>query len=212
MNRFDEAMNSALSNPKYNILTGRAPDIRRRLAEAAGDLLDRFIQSLIERLSLPELTGSGINASVLFGIFIFVAVTATAFIIYFTVKRVKNRAAYRTASDILHGVDIKIKTVDSLLAEAADFAQNGCYRDAVRYEFIALLLALNQKNVVHLQDYKTNGQLKNEVKQNGAQIYDGFCMAAETFNRVWFGNKTAGAELYGNNNKLTAALIGGRSG
>ena len=208
MNRFDDAMERALLNPRYNVLAGRTPDVRQRLADALGNLIERFIRPLIERLRFPGLTGSGADVYVLYGVFIFAAIAALTFIIYL-VKINKKRAGAKTASEILRGIDINIKTADALMAEAAEYAQKGMFREAVRYDFIALLLSLSEKKIIGLKDYKTNGQLKKEVKVNDAGRYNGFCTAAETFNRIWFGNKFAGYELYKNNNILTASLIRG---
>jgi len=185
---FDESVSRVLANPKYNILTGRAVDIRQRAADLASRFVDTILRRLLERLDFPGLTVSDAGSRILYGAFILAGVITVVFIAYFIVKRFRRGRARRYASELFDGVDVESVTVDGLFTKAGEFAAHKSYRDAVRYGFIAVLLALDKRDVITLHEYKTNGQLKREVKRSAPPDYEVFAVAADAFNRAWFGS------------------------
>jgi len=185
---FDESVSRVLANPKYNILTGRTVDIRQRAADLAERLIEAFLRPLLERINFSGLTVSSTGERILYGIFIAAGAAVITAVIYFNIKRFRRRQAKRYQAELFVGMDLETITVDGLFEKASEFAAHKSYRDAVRYGFIAALLALDGRDVITLHEYKTNGQLKREVRRNAPPDYEAFAAAADAFNRAWFGN------------------------
>jgi len=205
MNAFDEAMSRALESPKYNVLTGRTPDISERAADIIRNFIEKYVLPLLARI--PPFTGGGSGVNILYGIFIISGIMIISLIIYFYAANKKKRGLSMPVADILSGVDINYATTESLLKQAAAFAEAGMYRDAVRYGYIALLLTLDKKGLIGLSDSKTNGQFLREVKFSAPEISGGFGLAVAAVNYIWFGNKNIDAEGYNKNIAATSELI-----
>ena len=202
---FDEAINQALTNPKYNILTGRSPDVRG----FANNLLSRFIDSYVMPLlrglinNLPELTqGAPVILYAASVLIILIIIITAVFIIKDKIKRKKVNIYI---PDIYDGVN-KNKTSENLLNDSLRLAQNGNFREAVRYDFIALLWVLNLNGVIYLKESKTNGQLKREVKKNVPVLYNNFNITVNIFNKAWFGNNIT-EDNYNKNRTIVLNLI-----
>ena len=195
MSAFGEAMGRALNNPKYNILTGRAPDLRERAAGVAAELFERYVLPLLMRI--PRFTDGNAGVKILYAVFILAGAAIISLIIYFAAARKKRAARNRPLPEIFEGVEVKRATPESMMKSSALFADGGNYREAVRRIYIALLLSLGRRGFVSLSDSKTNGQLAREIKKSAPGYYSRFTRAAGFFERAWFGNKYTDAEAYG---------------
>ena len=206
---FDEAMNRVLDHSKYDILTGRAPDLGEQAGSLVRNFTDRFVLPLLRRIniSIPEAAGAGISLQLIYGIFILAAIVIIFTIIYFVVKNIKKRKNYhKILPDIFEGIDIKRATSENLLEEAALLAKQGRYREAVRYDYIALLFVLNARGILHLSDSKTNNQLRREVKSNAPELLRDFTSLVNVFNYTWFGHKFIDINKY-DENRFTALKL-----
>ena len=190
MSPFNEAMQEVLAGPKYDILTGRAVDHQQIIMEAIG----RAIISMLEqvRLNIPD--AGEYNLEAITFAFIIVAVvlfigTVTG-IAYIIIKR-KNRRAKQKADvtaifeDIVH----KRFTLPELLRLSRECAGKNQLRDAVRYYYIAVLVALDDKRTIRVDKSKTNAQLSQEIAMAAPALSESFKAVIDVFQQTWFGFK-----------------------
>lgn len=210
MPSFDESFQQALSGRKYDVLTGRAPNIRETAIRLLTNAYEKIIKPLLDKLkfTFPDAT-SGINAVIIRNIFITVVVlllAASAFIIY---KRLNHRS-YRkkTMQEIFNELKNNTVTYEKLLLDADSLAKSGHYRDAIRYEYISLLWVFNTHSIIYLTDYKTNSQIKREILKNASELHEAFTIIVNIFDFSWFGHKTVSEEAYRNNRSNINRLIG----
>jgi len=208
---FDEAFEKALESRKYDVLTGRAPNIREIINRAIEHIYETFIKPLFKRLgnntqdiNIPKIT----PANTIQTVFIAAAAVLLAAAAVFIFMRLKRRARRKqTMQEIFDELRTGAVTYEELLRNAAKFAEKGLYRDAVRYEYISLLWVLNNYSVIYLTDYKTNSQIKREIQQNAPLIHERFSGVVNMFNIAWFGHKKITPESYNDNRERVNELI-----
>jgi len=210
MRGFDESFEKVLSGRKYDILTGRAPNLREIFANILDDIYNTYILPILRRLrfNAPGGETAGLPKNTLRNVFITAAVLLAVAAVFFIVRRLRApKASGKTTREIIEALKTNATTYDKLLSEAAVFAEKGLYRDAVRYEYIALLWVLNTRGVIYLTDYKTNSQIKREIHRNAPPIYESFSDVVGMFNIAWFGHKDITPEAYNNNRARITALV-----
>lgn len=95
------------------------------------------------------------------------------------------------------------RTSEELLAEAADYAARGDYREAVRRMFLASLLKMSEEGWVQTEAWKTNAEYEDELRDSRAEWIPVFGQAARLFERVYYGSEHAEEAEYV---RLTAIL------
>jgi len=203
---FDAAVDRALGGVKYNVLTGRTMDFKDRAANLAGRFVEKYILPLFNRI--PPLTGGGAGAGVLYFIFVMAGLAVVSAAVYFLVANLRKRPVKKTVAEIFNGIVTANETAGSLLTKATAAAGAGNCRESVRFAYIALLIAFDNKKYIVLRDSKTNGQLAREVKASAPEVYENFGSIAAAFDYFWFGNKDIGAEDCDANLSAVAGLIG----
>ena len=197
MSYFYEAMNEVLTRRHYDVLTGRAVDHRQIITEAIG----RAVVSLLEQLQLhmPEYTGynadtliiifAGASALLLFGI--------TVRAIYIILKRRGKKI--KTSSDvsaIFDDIENKKFSLTELLQISHKLAESNQFRDAVRLKYIAVLVSLDGKHIIHVKKSKTNAQLARELSAAAPHLFDPFTSIIGVFHEAWFGLKNTDKDSY----------------
>jgi hypothetical protein len=101
---------------------------------------------------------------------------------------------------------MKQATMESLFEDARRFAARGEFREALRHDYIAVLYSLHSRNLITLRDFKTNGQLEREVKNNADELHADFKVLVNAFNYTWFGNKAIDAAIYNDSRETSQAI------
>ena len=190
MSSFSHAMYEVLQRPEYDILTGRAADYQQIIADA----VERFIISLFERISLRMPDTPVYNLEAITVIFVIVAalllLAASMGITYLIlIRRGKKAATDSTMSVIFDDIANKRFTLSDLLGNSRKYAENGQFRDAVRYLYIAVLVALHDKNTIKVDKHKTNAQLAQELSLASPALLEPFGVIIDIFQQSWFGLK-----------------------
>jgi len=86
-------------------------------------------------------------------------------------------------------------TTEDLLAKAAELSRSGDYRGAIRRAYIALLCELEQRGKLRLARAKTNRDYMNEIRSD-LVTYEPVLRLTNTFERVWYGERSATKEDY----------------
>jgi hypothetical protein len=185
---FDDAMAKVLRQGKYNVLMGRYFDwklwAQQRLAIIWKWIISHF------NLHTPDLPG--INRDVLSYIFVIAAVilvlAIAASVIFLTMRHMRKQ--HKLAGDIFKGIDRETATPGNLLTVALNLSSQGLWRDAVRYCFAAVLVALDAKQLVRVSGFKTNNQIRRELRATAAPLTPTFTAVMQLFNAVWYGHKS----------------------
>jgi hypothetical protein len=87
-------------------------------------------------------------------------------------------------------------TPNSLRGRGADFLKNGNFREAIRYDFIAVLLLMHEKNILYLDETKTGEEIYNFLKKNKFEMAPSFKRLVKIFNSSWYGHRQTEQDTY----------------
>jgi hypothetical protein len=188
MNIFDDAMYEVLQKSRYDKLTGRSLDIRGM----AEDALVRLVEWVISKFEFNLPDNNNINTNMVAVFFVVaggIVLMVTAVLI---IRNLHNRK--KTVKKDLNGVFEEIAKKDlsarEWLALSQDYFNAGTHREAMRYRFIAVLVALNEKRLIRIEASKTNAQILNELVVSAPELVPSFSVITDCFHRSWFGYKT----------------------
>lgn len=189
---FDSTVNSILQGAEYRHLKNPLRDfidnIKRTIKEWFANWLQRTFSNMSNVKEISE------TLSIIFmviGILVVVAI-----IVIIILKFNKGFERKKRVKEIL-GEKIDDKTTPlSLRQKASDFIQSGDLRKAIRYEFIALLLLMHEKNLVYLDETKTNEEIYRHLKKNKFSIISAFKNLIDIFNSTWYGHKEFNKNSY----------------
>lgn len=194
---FQEAMYEVLEGPRYDFLTGRRVDIRERLMELIGRVFDWLFDNF--GFNFPAGAGGDtvglvvtimtVVALILLGIAVFVPVRAY----------MRSRVAKRHT---LEGIfeEIRNHTVAELLALSENAETR---RVSVRYKYIAVILSLNERDIIKIEPSATNAIILRQIRTTAPEFAGDFAQIAEAFHLTWFGHKNLGDEGF---EKLISAV------
>ena len=198
MRPFYDAMYEVLAAPKYDILTGRAIDHQQVIIEALG----RAILNLLERVNFGQLDAPVYNLGFLVNAFIIAAVllllgTAVVITYILITRRARMKRREADTADIFEDIANRRYTLSELLLMAQEYVNKNHYRDAVRYYYIAVLVALDDKRTISVDKSKTNAQLVQDMIKAAPDLTDPFISVVDIFQQVWFGGKAVDEYRYG---------------
>jgi len=202
---FDDAMYEVLQTGRYDFLTGRRADIGTVL----GDLFERIIFSFFEWLNLDALSinvpgGFNINTiATIFAVVGLIIIAITMVILYRALSRPRQDVDY-DLSDIFEELANRNYTVEELL----NISQTaGDRRISVRYGYIAVLLALDEKEIIRISPSATNRIIFREIKNAAPGLANPFLQVVDVFHLSWFGYKNVDDEDFLNFSGVVSALV-----
>lgn len=188
---FNEAVDHILRKPKYFKLTNHYDffeKFKQMLVEKIEEFLEKFV---IRDFKVSHISDTAINIMMIIGIIICI------FIVIFIISVVKRSIKKEVKIRTILGEEInKDTTGDSLKNKSESYKEQGNYREAVRYDFIALLFMLNQKNIIYLDKAKTNIEIVSDLKKANYQHCDSVEKIVYLFNEIWYGHKDIKVEQY----------------
>ena len=191
---FYEAMHEVLQTSRYDRLTGRSVPIRRRIAEWFFDLLDRIFSNINVNLDF-NFDGRSYNLSavpIVFTVIAVILLIVAAFAIFRALRR-SRMTEYYDLSDIFEELAHKNYSVTELI-QLSDDAENR--RLAIRYRYIAALLALNEKQIIEIKPSATNAIISKQINESSPALTLVFECTADAFHRGWFGYKDISDTAY----------------
>ena len=189
---FDKAVDRVLSRPDYVHLKGGIQDFFESLKETIG----RWLREALEKVfySLPSSSSVPKNMATVFliiGLVVFLAI-----VVLVAVKASRTFSGKPAVREILGEKIDAGTTTDSLREKASAYMKNGEYRMAVRYEYIALLLFMHEKNVIFLDETKTNEEIAAYLEKNDFKPLSVFRNLDRLFNASWYGHKALQETVY----------------
>ncbi|MDR1664564.1 MAG: DUF4129 domain-containing protein [Clostridiales bacterium] len=206
MTPFDGTLREVLNGRKYDRLTGRAVDF----GEMVFDFFRRVIAFILDLFNIRLPDGSGYNTNLYAVIFtaagIIILLAAAGVILRKMMKRRRGNGG-GGLSDIFEELARKNYTLDELLKLSDARSAEGHMREAVRFRFIAELVALRDKKILRLNQSKTNAQLLYELTRNAPGLADSFAKTVDFYHAAWFGGKPVTAEKYAGYSALIKKIL-----
>jgi len=188
---FEDALNEVLQWPRYDRLTGRSTDISEIATEWIANLLDW----IFDRLDFAFPDGSGININTVAAIFAIVG-GIVALVAGFILVRSFLRSRVPQQHD-LSDIFEELARHNYTVSELIELSQRASDRRiAVRYRYIATLLALNEKQTIQIEPSATNAIIMRQVQTAAPQLATHFTMVANIFHLAWFGHKDIHDEAF----------------
>jgi len=197
MGDFYPAMQEVLLGRRYDVLTGRAIDYQQVIRDALLNLLETIFREFLDLLrnlnfNVPD--AMDYNVQAIAAVFLIVTgvllALALFWIVYLLLKR-RSKAAKAEASisSLFDDIANKRFTLADLLKISNEHAKNGQYREAVRHRYIAMLVNLNEKQMIRVEKHKTNAQLSYEIHTAFPALAKPFDTVVDIFQKSWFGLK-----------------------
>jgi hypothetical protein len=190
---FENTVDTILKSTEYRHLKNPLRDFIDKAKSTIKNWFLKWIEKTFSNVKNPgEISDTLSTIFMIIGILVILAI-----IVVIVLKINKGFERKRRVKEIL-GEKIDARTTpQSLRQKAADFIQAGDLRQAVRYDFIALLLLMHEKNLVYLDETKTNEEIYKYLKKNEFSILDKFKNLIDNFNFTWYGHKELDMTSYG---------------
>ena len=197
---FNDAMNEVLKKSRYDFLTGRRVDVRVTIE----NFINRVLNWVFNNMNFRLPRGTDGNAGMIAVIFTTVAVLCAAVAAFILIRayfrsRVKKRY---DLSDIF--AEMKDRTVEELL-ELSKNADNA--RIAVRYKYVAVILSLNERDVITIEPSATNAMIYAQLKKTAPVFSLPFSQIADVFHLTWFGHKNVESDVINRFNSAVNKVI-----
>ncbi|MBC8060678.1 MAG: hypothetical protein H7Y18_08425 [Clostridiaceae bacterium] len=189
---FEDAVHKILKHPEYKGLKLGVQDYIQMIKEYIATGLMNILKKIFSNIAT-----AGSISETLSTIFIIIGLLAIITIVILIV--VKFSKTFESKSRIKEILGEKIDdrtTPNSLRLKAEGFAKVEDYRQAIRFDFIALLLLMHEKNLLYLDETKTNEEIYNYLKKNNFSQLVLFKCLINDFNASWYGHKVWNSELY----------------
>jgi hypothetical protein len=191
-NQFDDTVHSILKRTEYTHLRNPLKDFMDKAKESLKETLLKWFKK-----NFANMDNAAAISDRLSTIFMIIGILVIAAIIVVIIVKVnKTFERKRRVKEIL-GEKIDGRTTPSSLRQkASSFREAGDFRQSIRYDFIALLLLMHEKNLVYLDETKTNEEIFKYLQKNSFDRVDIFKRISDIFNSTWYGHRIADKDSY----------------
>lgn len=189
---FENTVHKILQHPEYKGLRLGIQDYIQMLK----DFIIKGLINILKRIISSMGTATSI-AGTLSTIFIIIGILViTTIVILIAIKFSKAFESKTRIKEIL-GEKIDDRTTpNSLRLKAEAFVKVEDYRQAIRFDFISLLLLMHEKTILYLDETKTNEEIYDYLKKNNFSKLVIFKALINDFNANWYGHKVWNDGLY----------------
>lgn len=188
---FDNTVKTILSKKEYANLTNPIKDFFETLKENISNWLLRILSHTFSNVKASSISNKLSTIFIIIGIIAIVAI-----IIFIIIKATNTLNKGEKVTEILGERIDERTTPNSLRNKAREQERQGEHRLAIRYDFIAILLLMHMKNLIYLEDNKTNEEIYYYLKRINFTKQKDFKELVDHFNIVWYGNKLSNASSY----------------
>lgn len=187
---FNNAIDRILEGIEYRHLSNGFRDLIDRIKGSLGQWLSRGLNRIIGNEVPSQGISDGLSTLLLtLGI---LAILALIIVIIVKISGVFEKN--NKIKEILGEKITKDTTPMGLRLKASKYMAEGDYRQAIRFDFIAILLLMHEKAIIYLEDSQTNLELYNTMKRNGFSGFSLFHKISDYFNYIWYGHKSFNEE------------------
>ncbi|MBU3144264.1 hypothetical protein [Clostridium sp. CF012] len=189
---FDTTINNILQGSEYKHLKNNLLDFITKIKESVSQWIVKMIKKTISNISSPDSVSNNLaNILTIIGLLLIFII-----VVIIIVKACKTFERKSRIKEIL-GEKISNKTTpSSLRSTAKEFGEKGDFRGAIRYDFIAILLLMHEKNIIYLDETKTNEEIYQYLKKNKFTMSLIFEYIINDFNSSWYGHQVYNRETY----------------
>lgn len=190
--QFDDTVHNILNSTEYTHLKNPLKDFMDKAKESLKETLLNWFKK-----NFSNMDNAAVISDSLSTIFMIIGILVIATIMVVIIVKVnKTFERKRRVKEIL-GEKIDDRTTPSSLRQkASSFGKAGDLRQAIRYDFIALLLLMHEKNLVYLDETKTNEEIFKYLRKNSFDRVDIFKRISDIFNFTWYGHKIYDEDSY----------------
>lgn len=205
---FDETVKEILNRPEYRHLRGGFLDFIQRIKDSINEWIIKILNKAFSGLSnAPAISGRLSTIFMIIGLLIIIAI-----IIFIIVKINKTFDKKASIREILgEKIDGGV-TPKSLRSRGEEFIKKEDYRQGIRYEFIAILLLMHERNILYLDETKTGEEIYDYLRKNKYEMAADFKKLVKIFNASWYGHKPFSKVLYDEWNSTMSLLWNGVMG
>ncbi|OPJ62130.1 hypothetical protein [Clostridium oryzae] len=190
--QFEDTINSIINRVDYVNLRNGIADFIDNVKQAIIKFLIKIIKGVIKgAVNAPKIAD---NLSTIFIIIAIVTIAAVLIVIVVKISKTFERKG-RITEILGEKIDERTTPV-TLRKKAEEFLKAKDYRSAVRFEFIALLLLMHERNVVYLDETNTNEEIYEYLKTTGFNGLDSFKKLINIFNNCWYGHRNSSEQMY----------------
>lgn len=189
---FESTINKILQGSEYKHLKNNLLDFITKIKESLSQWIVKIIKKTISNIPSPDSVSNNLaNIFIIIGILLIFVI-----VVLIIVKASKTFERKSRIKEIL-GETIGNKTTPSRLRSTAKvFGEKGDFRGAIRYDFIAILLLMHEKNIIYLDETKTNKEIYQYLKKNNFTMVSVFENLINDFNSSWYGHQVYNWESY----------------
>lgn len=186
---FDQTIKDILSKPEYKYLSGGLGDFIQRIKDMLGEWFGKILEKTFS--DYPAISDRLSTIFMIIGFLIIIVI-----IVFIIIKVNKTFDKKTRIKEILgEKIDGRV-TPGSLRNKGLGFTKRGDFRQAIRYDFIAVLLLMHEKNILYLDETKTGEEIYNYLIRNRFESVAIFKKLVNIFNSSWYGHKPSDQKLY----------------
>ena len=189
---FDQIVHKILQRNEYAQLKNLLSDLIESVKTSIREWLLKVLKKAFSNLeNASQISDKLSTIFMIIGILVILGI-----IIIIVIKTSKAFEKKARIKEIL-GEKIDDKTTPySLRNKASTFAKEENFRQAIRYDFIALLFLMHERNILYLDETKTNEEIYNYLKKDKFSMLKEFYNMINNFNNYWYGHKLCSIETY----------------
>ncbi len=186
--KFNEAVNEVLENPKYSFLKSETNSYIEFIREKIRNTIKRFLEE--------KLSDTSINKGASLIVIIVLLIVFAVIIAWIITRIIRGFERKKPIKNILGEYIDENTTPLSLKEKAVKAVQMGNFREAIRYDYIALLFLLHEKGFIYLEETKTNEEIYNYLRMRNFYLLNDMRICINLFNAIWYGHKRGNQEMY----------------
>lgn len=198
----EEELEAILARAEFHELEDRRGDGLARLFERLFEWLLRP-RDEVPTFDAPALAGLALPGPWFFITFAVALLAAVALYLALTRKR-EEKAAQRAEAAVTS--DPRDRPPASFLDEAAQLAEHGDLRAALRALYLATLVALDRRRLIAFDPHRTNWQYLRKMPRGEAR--EAFARFTRLFDHKWYGREATTRPDYDECRSLARAIVG----
>lgn len=189
---FDSTVNSIILRPEYASLRSFFSDLFQTIKDSIRNWILEFLKRSFSNIENESKISDNLsNIFMIIGLLVLVAIVIAIIL--------KTSKAFERKTKVKEILGEKIEegtSPSSLRAKAIRFEKEGDFRQAIRYDFIAVLLLMHNKSLLYLDETKTNEEILGYLKKNKFTKIMLIKEMVDCFNFSWYGHKSCDKEIY----------------
>lgn len=189
---FDNVINKILRGSKYRHLKNELLEFIAKIKKGISQWIEEIINKAFSNIPTKDAVPDNLA-----NILIIIGILLIFFIMVLIIVKVSKTLERKSRIKEILGEKIHNKTTPSSLRSTAfAFVDRGDFRAAIRYDFIAILLLMHEKNIIYLDETKTNEEIYQYLKHNKFNMLLVFEYLINDFNSSWYGHQVYNRETY----------------